>query len=266
MPRIAGRLLPVLLLAAGLALPASAVPAAALPASDPAATALAAGATAGARAGAVLETRIIGRSVEGRPILAWRLGDPTSPVKAVFLATIHGNEAQPARILADLRDGRPITGADVWVVPYLNPDGYQHHSRRNAAGVDLNRNFPVHWIRQFGSYDSGPSAASEPETRAIMAFLAAVRPRWVVSFHQPLYGVDRSYAKTRRLAHRLSRYLHLPRKRFTCNNGCHGTLTQWFNATQPGRAITVEYGARMTWRQKQVTGPRGLLRTIHARR
>ena len=254
MRRLSGLLLPLLLLAAGLALPAGAR-------ADEAT-----GTVPAARAGAVVETRVIGQSLEGRPIVAWHLGDPTSPVKAVFLATIHGNEAQPARILANLRDGRPITGADIWVVPYLNPDGYAHHDRHNAAGVDLNRNYPVHWIRQFGSFDSGPAPASEPETRAMMAFLAEVRPRWVISFHQPLYGVDRSYAKTRRLAHRLSRYLHLPRKRFTCNNGCHGTLTQWFNATQPGRAITVEYGARMTWRQKNVIGPRGLLRTIHARR
>jgi protein MpaA len=218
------------------------------------------------RAGAVVETRVIGRSVAGRPIVAWRLGNPASPRKAVFLATIHGSEAAPARILANLRDGRKITGADIWVVPYLNPDGYALHSRRNAHGVDLNRNFPSHWIRQFGSFDSGPAPASEPETQAVMAFLNEVRPRWVVSFHQPLYGVDRSYAKNRRLALRLSRYLHLPRKHFTCNNGCHGTLTQWFNATYPGRAITVEYGAHMSRRQKQVTGPRGLLRTVHATR
>lgn len=226
----------------------------------------ASGGAPAARASAVVETRVIGLSVEGRPIRAFRLGDPTSPRKAVFIATIHGNEAKPAQILRNLRDGRRIHGADIWVVPTMNPDGYLRNSRRNAHGVDLNRNFPVSWIPQGGSYYSGPSPASEPETQAMMAFLAEVRPRWVVSFHQPLFGVDRSYLKTRTLGRRLARFLHLPRKRFSCNNGCHGTMTQWFNRTLPGAAITVEYGHRMTWRQKNRTGPRGLLRTIRATR
>ena len=225
------------------------------------------GTTPGSRAAnAVVEMRVIGHSVKGRPIRAWRLGDPASPVKAVFVATMHGSEFQPARILQHLRDHRRIRGADIWVVPFMNPDGYHRDTRRNAHGVDLNRNFPVDWIRQYGAYDSGPAPASEPETQAMMAFLEEIRPAYVVSFHQPLHGVDNSYRRTRLLAGRLSRTLDLPRKRFTCNHGCHGTMTQWFNATQPGAAITVEYGAHLSWRQKHVTGPRGLLRTIRATR
>jgi murein peptide amidase A len=219
-----------------------------------------------ARASAVLEVRVIGHSVKGRAIRAWHLGDPTSPVKAVFIATMHGNEPRPARILESLRDGPPITGADVWVVPTMNPDGLHRHTRKNARRVDLNRNFPVRWIRQHGSYNSGRRPASEPETRAMMRFLRAVRPAYVVSFHQPLYGVDTSYWKTRTLALNLSENLQLPRKRFTCNHGCHGTMTQWFNKRLPGAAITVEYGARMTWQQKYVTGPTGLLTSVGASR
>jgi hypothetical protein len=226
----------------------------------------AAAAVVPARASAALEVRVIGHSVRGRAIRAWHLGDPASPVKAVFIATMHGNEARPARILESLRDGPPVTGADIWVVPTMNPDGRHRHTRKNARGVDLNRNFPVRWIRQHGSYNSGRRPASEPETRAMMRFLRAVRPTYVVSFHQPLYGVDNSYWKTRALGQRLSEDLGLPQKRFTCNHGCHGTMTQWFNKRLPGAAITVEYGARMTWRQKHVTGPTGLLTSIGATR
>lgn len=232
------------------AAPVGAAPAAATPAPARAAT----------------EVRVIGRTVKGRPIKAWRLGDPTASVKAVFLATMHGDEAGPARILENLRDGAAVRGADIWVVPHLNRDGYVRHTRKNARGVDLNRNFPVRWIRQYGKYDSGRRPASEPETRAIMRFLTQVGPKFVVSFHQPLRGVDTSYGKSRPLALRLSRYLDLPRKRFDCNGGCHGTLTQWFNKRLPGAALTVEYGHRMTWRQKNVTGPRGLLKAVGASR
>jgi predicted deacylase len=216
--------------------------------------------------GTILGKRVIGHSVKGRPIRAWHLGDPASPVKAVFIATMHGNEGQPARILKDLRDRAPIAGADIWVVPRMNPDGHARHSRRNARGVDLNRNFPVRWIRQYGATNSGRRPASEPETRAVMRFLAEVRPTYVVSFHQPLYGVDTSYSKTRALGRRLARNLRLPRKVFNCNGGCHGTMTQWYNRRFPGAAITVEYGHRMTWRQKHVTGPRGLLASVGASR
>jgi len=215
---------------------------------------------------AAFEVRVIGHSAKGRPITAWHLGDPASPVKAVFIAAMHGNEAAPARILQNLRDGAPITGADVWVVPYLNPDGFHRHTRKNARGVDLNRNFPVRWIRQYGTYNSGRRPASEPETRAAMAFLRQVRPTYVVSFHQPLFGVDNSYWKTRDLGLRLSQQLALPQKRFTCNHGCHGTMTQWFNRRLPGAAITVEYGRRMTWSQKYVAGPAGLLAAVGATR
>jgi predicted deacylase len=218
-----------------------------------------------ARAAAV-PMRVIGHSVKGRKIKAWHIGDPASPVKVVLVATMHGNEAAPARVLLDLRDGAPITGADIWVVPYLNPDGYHRHTRKNARGVDLNRNFPVKWIRQRGDYNSGRRPRSEPETRAMIRFLRDIRPSYVVSFHQPLYGVDDSYWKTRALASRLSVNLGLPIKEFSCNNGCHGTMTQWFNKRLPGAAITVEYGKPMTWQQKFATGPAGLLASIGATR
>lgn len=215
---------------------------------------------------ALVATRVIGHTVKGRKIKAYRIGDPTSPVKAVFIGTIHGNEAGPAKLLMNLVTGTPVSGADIWVVPYLNRDGFQRHTRKNAHRVDLNRNFPVRWIRQHGDYNSGRKPASEPETRAIMRFLKEIRPAYVVSFHQPLYGVDNSYSKTRALAARLSTGLGLPLKVFNCNRGCHGTLTQWFNKKLPGAALTVEYGKPMTLGQKYVSGPAGLLGAIGATR
>jgi predicted deacylase len=215
---------------------------------------------------ALVATRVIGHTVKGRKIKAYRIGDPTSPVKAVFIGTIHGNEAGPAKLLMNLVTGTPVSGADIWVVPYLNRDGFKRHTRKNAHRVDLNRNFPVRWIRQHGDYNSGRKPASEPETRAIMRFLKEVRPAYVVSFHQPLYGVDNSYSKTRALAARLSAGLGLPLKVFNCNRGCHGTLTQWFNKKLPGAALTVEYGKPMTLGQKYVSGPVGLLTAIGATR
>lgn len=215
---------------------------------------------------AVVEVRAIGKSVQGRTIVAWRLGDPTSSRKVVILAAMHGDESGPSRILYNLRDGRPVHGADIWVVPTYNVDGVVHHRRQNAHGVDLNRNYPRHWVHLTGSYYSGPRAASEPETRAIMAFLEAVRPAYVVSFHQPLNGVGRAGRKGASFVRRLHRGLRLRAKSFNCSSVCHGTMTEWFNAGFPGVAVTVEYGRGLSRKQASRTGPSGLLRAVGASR
>jgi murein peptide amidase A len=215
---------------------------------------------------AVVEMRTIGHTVKNRPIVAWRLGQPTSPRKVVLLGAMHGNETGPSRILANLRDGRPIRGADIWVVPQYNRDGIVRHTRQNAHGVDLNRNYPRHWKRLGGATNSGPRPASEPETRAIMAFLRQVRPAFVVSFHQPLRGVGRTVPRGAPFVRRLHRGLHLPVKSFNCDGVCHGTMTEWFNATFRGVAVTVEYGRGVSRKQATRTGPTGLLRAVGARR
>lgn len=214
----------------------------------------------------VIAVRTIGHSVKGRPIKAYRIGDPQAARKVVFIGAMHGDERGPSRILTNLRDGNAIRGADIWVIPFLNPDGAARNTRKNARGVDLNRNFPVDWRHQTGKYYSGPRPASEPETRSVMRFLRNIDPRFMVSFHQPLFGIDTSYGKSRKLALRLAEGLELPRKVFRCNTGCHGTMTQWFNAKLPGAGLTVEYGWSVSDRQANVTGPRGLLASVWATR
>ncbi len=222
--------------------------------------------SAGARADrpAVVARRVIGRTARRRPIVAWRLGEPGRK-KVVLFATMHGNEPHVRQILTSLRDGRRIRGVDLWVVPTYNPDGLAARSRRNARGVDLNRNFPHHWRDLDGAYESGARPGSERETRAVMRFLRRVDPRRVISFHQPLYGVDTD-TKNARFARRLARHLDLPRKSFTCGGVCHGTMTSWFNANFDGAALTVEYAARPSTRRMRVEAPRQLLAALGARR
>src|SRR5690606_16317016 len=135
----------------------------------------------------VTEVKVFGKSVKGRALRAYRIGEPTSPRKVVMIATMHGNEAGPAKILLDLMNGAPVRGADIWVARDLNRDGPARHTRKHARGVDLNRNWPVDWRRVKGTYHSGRRPASEPETKALMRFLSGVRPQFVVSLHQPLH-------------------------------------------------------------------------------
>ncbi|WP_134739588.1 M14 family zinc carboxypeptidase [Nocardioides sp. 503] len=216
---------------------------------------------------AVVGKRVIGKSVRGRRIMAWHLGEPGAPrvKKVVLIATMHGNEPATRRILESLRDGAPIIGVDLWVIPTYNPDGLARGTRKNAHGVDLNRNFPYRWADLDGNYESGPKPRSEPETRAVMRFLRTVRPDRVLSFHQPLYAVDTDTKKPA-FARRVARKLDLPRRALTCGGVCHGTMTGWFNRRFAGAALTVEYGAHPSLRTMSRVAPRQVLSVFGARR
>ncbi|WP_296605283.1 M14 family zinc carboxypeptidase [Nocardioides sp.] len=213
---------------------------------------------------AVVEARTIGHSVQGRPIKAFRLGERGKP-KVLLISTMHGNEGHTRQILASLRDGRPIHGINLWVLPVYNPDGLARHTRKNAHGVDLNRNFPYHWADLDGSYESGPRAGSEPETRAAMRFLRTIRPQWIISFHQPLHGVDTD-TKSQRFSRRVADKLNLPRKSFNCGGVCHGTMTGWFNHQFRGSALTAEYGSHPPRRLMRKIAPGQVLSIWGARR
>lgn len=189
---------------------------------------------------AVIGKRVIGHSVKHRPITAYHLGEKGKK-KVVLIAMMHGNEPAPRRILMDLIDGPPVRDLNLWVVPVYNPDGRARHTRKNAHGVDLNRNYPYKWVRLTGNYDSGRRPRSEPETRAMMKFLAKVKPAYVLSFHQPLHAVD--ITQRPKFSKRVARALGLPMSRLNCGSSCHGTMTMWFNHRFKGFALTVEYGA-----------------------
>ena len=215
---------------------------------------------------AVLGKRVIGHSVQGRPIRAWHLGQPGHGNKTVVLiAQMHGDERKVANILTSLRDGHKIRGVNLWVVPRYNPDGHAHHTRHNARGVDLNRNYPASWKRTKGYFNSGRKAASEPETRAMMAFLRKIDPDYVLSFHQPLHGVD-TLTPHKKFSHKVAKKLHLPTKRFSCNGGCHGTMTMWFNRHFDGKALTIEYGSHPGRKYLRSTVVRRVLNIFGAHR
>ncbi|KAA1374623.1 DUF2817 domain-containing protein [Aeromicrobium fastidiosum] len=224
-------------------------------------------ATAATERPAVVEKRVIGHSVKGRDIVAWRLGDPTSSTKVLLLAAMHGDEKGSVTTLRTLRDGRPIKGADIWVVPVVNPDGYASNRRQNAHGVDLNRNFGAKWRRIRGATDSGRRAFSEPETRAIRDFVDEIRPTHTVSYHQPLDGIDIRDTGDRAWAKRLASRVRLPQKAFDCFSRCFGTYSMWFRAKhRRGAVVTVELPRRPSAAYLRTVAPRAILGSLGAKR
>jgi protein MpaA len=174
-------------------------------------------------------------------------GDAPSGRRVLVVGSIHGDETQGRRIVAQL-SGRPaqrLDGVELWTVETANPDGVAANDRGNAHGVDLNRNFPWNWraIPPSSGYYSGPAPASEPETRALRRFLRRLKPEITVWYHQPwgntLIPCDR---RGRRVALRYARLSGLaPRD---CFPSPPGSATGWQGHRARQRAFVVELPGR----------------------
>jgi murein tripeptide amidase MpaA len=63
-------------------------------------------------------------------------------------------------------------------------DGLTVRVNKDREGLDLNRNFPSHWRQEFEQAGAGPYPTSEPEVRAMVAFITGHRNIGAaVSFH-----------------------------------------------------------------------------------
>jgi murein peptide amidase A len=165
---------------------------------------------------------LLGESFEGRPIRVFHRGDPDE-IRLLVVGCIHGDECAGVRIARRLRSGRPRPFLDLWILPSLNPDGRAAHTRQNARGVDLNRNFPYRWRRgPRGRYYPGRRPASERETRIAMRLILRIEPDITIWFHQPLALVDASGDVT--VERRYARLVGLPLVRL---GRLHGTATSW---------------------------------------
>jgi protein MpaA len=140
---------------------------------------------------AAAEREVIGHSVRGRPIVLHRTGSAAAALQVLIVGAIHGDEAAGMRVTRRLLNLGVPSGAELMIVPTINPDGLAAGTRGNAHGVDLNRNFPFDWRPLSGGEYSGPRALSEPESRAAHRLILRERPDVTIWFHQPFGLVDR---------------------------------------------------------------------------
>jgi carboxypeptidase T len=164
----------------------------------------------------------IGKSVEGRDIWALRINPaekgeaPSARPGAFFMANHHAREHLTNEVAllfavwllenknsAEVR--KYLDTLDIHIIPVSNPDGkafdiatgkYKWWRKNRSVnpggtyGVDLNRNYDARWCKAGASTSPsadtycGPSAFSEPETRAIRDFVLA-RPniKTLLSYH-----------------------------------------------------------------------------------
>lgn len=182
----------------------------------------------------------IGYSVDHRAIRLIVIGDPRAPQRTLVVGCIHGNETAGIAVARRLTSGPLPAKSALWIIPDLNPDGVAAGTRQNAHGVDLNRNFPYRWRRQYAPGDlqyAGPRALSEPESRLAHALILRLRPSLTIWFHQPEGLTDRSGGDVR-LERRFAELSGLPLHQLT---RYRGSATSWQNHRFPhSTAFVVE--------------------------
>lgn len=199
----------------------------------------------------------LGRSHDGRPIEALRLGRPQASRLVILIGRQHPPEVTGAiamrafvdALVEDMAGDRAgesegdLADVQFLIVPLLNPDGAARgHWRANRGAVDLNRDW--------GTF-------SQPETQAVKAWLDAlpqtVRPALMIDFHSTyknlfyVQGDEASAAQRRFLAAWLGgREEALPSYPFTIEprdaNPGSGTTKNWFFQTYGIAAYTYEVG------------------------
>ncbi len=182
---------------------------------------------------------VIGRSVQGRAIRAVRIGPASAQRRLLIIACIHGDEPSGQAVTRALRFRTPPAGTAIWVIDRANPDGCAAGTRKNARGVDLNRNSPWRWAHitgPFGVYFSGPHAWSEPESRALDAFIRRLHPAITIWYHQHADLVDASTGGNARIERDYARRVGM---RFVHLGVYRGCFTGWQNTNLPGTAAFV---------------------------
>ena len=144
----------------------------------------------------IARIKSIGKSVENRDMWSIQITDKPDEIEPgepmfKYVGNMHGNEAISRQILIylvaylcdnygkDDRVTRIVNNTNIFILPTMNPDGFEHaeegdcegvKGRSNANGFDLNRNFPD----QFTNWHSFNLKSAQPETQAIM--------RWVYRY------------------------------------------------------------------------------------
>jgi protein MpaA len=200
-----------------------------------------------------------GRSRDG---VAMRVFMPEGdgPIAGLLTAAQHGEEGDTALLARRLLERVPASETRWAVVPVLNPDGLLNGTRQNAAGVDLNRNFPASTWRPERSRTYPPGIArelrvsphrtnysspgthpgSEPETQAQMALVERLRPGLVVDLHSPLELILVRGEAPREISGRLASAAGLSIHR-DLDSPCPGAFDDWlFEQRVPALVYEIE--------------------------
>jgi protein MpaA len=163
---------------------------------------------------------VIGWSVEHRPIELYHVRG--AGPRVLVVGCIHGNECAGVAVVQALLRTHPRE--DLWLLPNLNPDGFDVRGRLNARGVDLNRSFP---------------SGRQPETRLAVSLIRRLHPDVTIWFHQAEDRV-RAWGRSKAAARR---YARLAGMRYASVAWPIGSATRWQNTVLRERSFVVELPA-----------------------
>ena len=112
--------------------------------------------------------KVIGHSVEERPLMVRFAGSPSAKQRVLVIAGQHGDERFARRAAEKWLQSFNSLEVHVAVLVDANPDGASRKQRKNAQGVDLNRDHQL---------------LSAPETQAVHAFARDWRPHLIIDVH-----------------------------------------------------------------------------------
>jgi protein MpaA len=172
-----------------------------------------------------LRQHLIGRSVQGRPILVQIAGLGTDTT--LVMGAIHGDEPASAALMnplvAHLQENRQLVeDRRVVLLPVANPDGLAAGTRENARGIDLNRNFEA--ANRVDNGTNGLRPLTEPESRALRALIKEYAPSRIVSIHSPLDCIDYD-GPGQAIAAQMARECDLAVKKLGARPGSLGSYT-----------------------------------------
>ena len=155
----------------------------------------------------------IGRSAEGRPLIATLVGSPTARTRVLVMAGQHGDEQTAIRSVKRLvatNGPRLATGANlqIAILANVNPDGAARRTRLNAGGVDLNRDHQL---------------LHAAETTVLHGFIRDWRPQLIIDVHN--YPPRRKHLLRQNLIYCQDLFVDIPTNP-NLINGPFGRLTQ----------------------------------------
>lgn len=126
-------------------------------------------------------------------LLLKRQGSEESGKTVLVIGVFHGDEPDGEYLIERYLQQRSETKNTLLFIPCLNPDGKNANIRKNANGVDLNRNFPAkNWAKlpENDDYFGGNTPSSEVETQFLVYVIEKYKPDLIITLHQPYKVVN----------------------------------------------------------------------------
>jgi carboxypeptidase D len=135
-----------------------------------------------------------GKSVQGRDLWVIKISKNAATEEhkpnLLYIANMHGDESVGRELMiylarrllqdygTDARITKLVDAAQIYIMPSMNPDGFEASDRFNADSVDLNRDFP-----DFTADPSDSENGRAPETKAVMELHGKHHFLMALNFH-----------------------------------------------------------------------------------